>query len=105
MNLERSSEHLVQETPPAEQPARNMETPPAFVRQESAEATGDVPPKIERGSTLEKMSLGRTMESGPRREVYRPDPPKDMRSTPQERLKAALDQEQRIRSHPGTGIR
>lgn len=107
MNLERSTEHLLQETLSAEQPARNMENPPAFGRQGSAEGTGDAPPKIERGSTPEKMTLGRTIESGPRREVYRPDPPKDMRCsmTTQERAKAALEQEQGRRSHPGTGIR
>lgn len=107
MNVERATEHLIQETLPAEQPAHNMETPPAFGRRESARETGDTPPKIERESGTGEAVLGRTIESGPRREVYRPDPPKDMHChmTTHERAKAVLEQEQGRRFHPDSGIR
>lgn len=104
MNLERSTERLIQEALPVEQSAWNMENPPAFVRQEYAEEMGDAPPRIERGSIPESLTMGRTIESGPCRKIYRPDPPKDMLLTTQERAKAALAQEQGRRSHPGTGI-
>ena len=107
MNLERSTEYLSRGTLSAEQPVRNMETPPAIGRQESARETGDTPPKIERESGTGEATLGRTIESGPRREVYRPDPPKDMHChmTTQERAKAVLEQEQGRRFHPDSGIR
>lgn len=107
MNLERSTEYLSRETLSAEQPVRNMETPPAIGRQESARETGDTPPKIERESGTGEATLGRTIESGPRREVYRPDPPKDLLRpmTVQKKAMEALEQSKSGRSHFDHGKR
>lgn len=108
MKVNGPMEHLAQaaqETLPAEQPVKNLENPPAFGRQESAEGIGDAPPKIERGGTRGEAAFGRSMESSPLREVYRPEPPKDiLHMTPQERAKAALEQNQSRHPHPGSGI-
>lgn len=108
MKLYGSMEHLTQasqETLPAEQPVKHLENPPAFGRQASAEGSGDAPPRIERGSSPEEMTLGWASETSHLREVYRPEPPKDLRHmAPQERAKAALEQIQGKQPHSGSGI-